>query len=185
MTERLESQWAFKEWAVVCSALASGQQQILLRKGGIHEEYGLFQPEHDRFWLYPTRFHQSPTELNPETHELIEAVREREPVTGTISFREYVRVEAVVHLTQEKQLDAIEGYHVLSSETIRQRFHYRQPGLYVLAVETYCLNNPISVPELETFAGCKTWVELPKPLQATGDSVKSPANLRELFVQFQ
>jgi hypothetical protein len=27
----------FKEWQVVCDALASGRQSILLRKGGIHE----------------------------------------------------------------------------------------------------------------------------------------------------
>ena len=29
---------AFKEWAIVCDALGKGQQSIIFRKGGIHED---------------------------------------------------------------------------------------------------------------------------------------------------
>ena len=37
---------AFKEWAVVCQALAAGRQSVILRKGGIAEEGGIFRPEY-------------------------------------------------------------------------------------------------------------------------------------------
>ena len=49
---------AFKEWAVICRALAEGRQSLILRKGGIAEAGGQFRPEHDRFLLYPTYFHE-------------------------------------------------------------------------------------------------------------------------------
>jgi len=45
---------AFKEWAVICRALAEGRQALILRKGGIEETGGTFEVEHSRFWLYPT-----------------------------------------------------------------------------------------------------------------------------------
>ena len=49
---------AFKEWEIVVDALGRGEQILLLRKGGIHEPRGGFQVEHQRFFLFPTRYHQ-------------------------------------------------------------------------------------------------------------------------------
>ena len=49
---------AFKEWAVICEALGSGRQSIILRKGGIHEGRGGFEFSHQEFALFPTRFHE-------------------------------------------------------------------------------------------------------------------------------
>ena len=34
---------AFKEWAVICRALAEGRQALILRKGGIAEAGGDFR----------------------------------------------------------------------------------------------------------------------------------------------
>ena len=49
---------AFKEWQVIVAALAAGEQSLLLRKGGIAESRGKFNPERaERFWLFPTQFH--------------------------------------------------------------------------------------------------------------------------------
>src|ERR1043166_5463608 len=49
---------AFKEWAVVVDGLGRGDQIIILRKGGISEGRSGFQVEHNRFFLFPTLFHQ-------------------------------------------------------------------------------------------------------------------------------
>ena len=58
---------AFKEWAVICRALAAGRQAVILRKGGISESGGEFRPEHERFLLLPTHFHeQHRTGIKPE-----------------------------------------------------------------------------------------------------------------------
>src|SRR5690242_14612220 len=50
---------AFKEWAGVCAALATGRQSLILRKGGIAEGPEGFAPEHTSFWLYPTHVHEA------------------------------------------------------------------------------------------------------------------------------
>src|SRR4051794_13033626 len=50
---------AFKEWSGVCDALVEGRQSLIVRKGGIAEGPRGFVPEHDAFWLYPTRVHEA------------------------------------------------------------------------------------------------------------------------------
>jgi hypothetical protein len=49
---------AFKEWAAICRALATGRQDVILRKGGIVEDGGEFRPDHASFLLLPTFLHQ-------------------------------------------------------------------------------------------------------------------------------
>ena len=52
-------QIAFKEWAVAVDALMSGEQVMLIRKGGISEDSKHFTVIHDKFLLYPTYEHQA------------------------------------------------------------------------------------------------------------------------------
>ena len=48
----------FKEWALVCEALGTGRQKIILRKGGIAEGRDGFSFQHREFFLFPTFFHE-------------------------------------------------------------------------------------------------------------------------------
>ena len=78
---------AFKEWAAVCRALADGTQTVILRKGGIAEVGGEFKPEHSRFWLYPTHYHEQHRHgLKPEAMHFLDAAERSYPATGTIDF---------------------------------------------------------------------------------------------------
>ena len=56
---------AFKEWAVICRAITTGRQDIILRKGGIVEPGGSFQLLAESFLLFPTFVHQSKEHLIP------------------------------------------------------------------------------------------------------------------------
>lgn len=49
--------FALKEWSATIGALAQGRQIVLLRKGGILDDDGVFQLEQTRFWLQPTYLH--------------------------------------------------------------------------------------------------------------------------------
>ena len=60
---------AFKEWAVSCDALASGELVMLFRKGGIKEKGHIFKVEHPHFFLYPTYEHQDPASIKPQYAE--------------------------------------------------------------------------------------------------------------------
>ena len=57
---KLPNHTALKEWASVIDALGRGDQVILIRKGGIADPK--FGVEAERFYLYPTFFHQQQSE---------------------------------------------------------------------------------------------------------------------------
>jgi hypothetical protein len=159
---------AFKEWAVVCAALGSGRQTIILRKGGIDEGRKGFRAEHNEFWLLPTRFHQDPSQLTVDAQPLWQQVQDAQSPPGKFFINLYAVVEAVYELRDEAALDQLNGLHILSAETVRQRFHYRHPGLFVLAVRTYHVPAVYEVADNPYIAGCKSWVELPQALSTAG-----------------
>ena len=47
---------AFKEWALVCEALGSGEQSVILRKGGIAEGKSGFGFDYNEFYLFPVSY---------------------------------------------------------------------------------------------------------------------------------
>jgi hypothetical protein len=159
---------AFKEWAVICAALASGRQSLILRKGGIAEEGGVFKPEHSEFLLYPTFFHEHRNGVKPEFLPLLEDAEAAKPPAGTIRFTHFVRVELVSHLTDLGAALALDSLHAWTPDVVKQRFHYRAPGLFALTVRVFRLAKPADVIERPEYAGCKTWVHLDSPIDTTG-----------------
>ena len=161
---------AFKEWSVVCAALLQGRQTILLRKGGIHEGREGFRVAHDEFWLFPTWLHQSEGDerVQPEARDLLLAEAAHRPPAGEIPLPAYADVQHVYHLLDTQRLPRLEPWHVLSRRTVDERFHYREPGLFVLDVRIYRPEKPIVIPDSPHFAGCRSWVELPAPLATEG-----------------
>lgn len=160
---------AFKEWAVVCRALADGRQRLILRKGGIAEEGGVFRPEFDRFWLYPTHFHeQQQAGIRPEFLPLLTEPPTERPNAGTVLLSHFAEVKAVTFADSLDALLALNDRHIWNEATVRQRFAYRTPGLYVLEVEVFAVPTPFEVVESPGYAGCKTWVHLTEPLSTAG-----------------
>ena len=152
---------AFKEWSAVCKALASGLQTVILRKGGISETGGVFRPEHDRFWLYPTHFHeQQQAGLKPEHLNLLEAGSTELNDDGKLCLTHWVEVNQVMYLTDLDEVLNLNYLHVLNEETVKQRYQYRRPGLYFFWVSVHRANEPLVISVRPEYAGCKTWVEL-------------------------
>jgi hypothetical protein len=159
---------AFKEWAVVCAALSTGRQTIILRKGGIDEGREGFRVKHREFWLLPTRFHQDLSQLQADARPLWGEVQARPLRLGKFAIDLYAVVEAVREVRELTMLDRLSSEHILSVETIRQKFDYRHPGLFVLAVKTHRIPAPHEVPDSPYIAGCRSWVELPQSLSTAG-----------------
>lgn len=158
------NRFAFKEWAVVCAALAEGRQTLLVRKGGIHERSGRFAVEHDEFWLFPTRFHQDPDELCEDARPLLKTVASDAPPAGALLLSLYAVVDEIIVLQDESRLSQLSGLQVLAEPTIRERFHYRTPGLFVLPARISRLPKPVVLADSPHFAGCRTWVDLQRDL---------------------
>jgi hypothetical protein len=160
---------AFKEWAVICRALAEGRQTVILRKGGIAESGGEFRPEHDRFLLYPTYFHeQQHVGIKAELLPLLDEIEAEKRTAGVVQFTLFADVKSVIHLTDLDGALALSDFHGWTADTVRQRFHYRTPGLFALVVRVYRLPTLHDVIERPEYAGCKSWVPLETAISVDG-----------------
>ncbi|MBX3451599.1 MAG: DUF1802 family protein [Planctomycetaceae bacterium] len=158
--------WAFKEWSWIVKALEEGRQSLILRKGGIHEGREGFRVSHSRFWLFPTEFHQQLEQLSQGGQDWTRQLAE--PNSTELQLRSYAEVSAVVPISDEVVLERLEPLHFWSTETIHARFHYRQPGLYLLAVRIFRLPTAHVLSPDSQFGGCRSWVELPTALSTNG-----------------
>ena len=153
---------AFKEWEVVCEALESGRQSIILRKGGIHEGREGFSFAHEEFLLFPTRFHAqgeyvtvSDVETKPEWS-----------VGDEVVITSKVKVTKAVTLTDWEEVAKLSDQHIWTEETIRDRFFWEGKGMasgsiHVAYVEIEKLDEPLCFSYGKKYGGCRSWVEVP------------------------
>ena len=156
---------AFKEWAAICRALASGRQDVVLRKGGIVEPGGAFRPEHARFLLLPTFLHQSAESLVPQARDLLVGIDDDRPPESSVVFTHVAFVCAAHRITDRRALDAYRHRHVWAESVVDERFHRWQDELHVLEVTVTPLPSPVALPWRESYGGCRSWVELEHPLE--------------------
>jgi hypothetical protein len=161
---------AFKEWSVICHAVAHGQQTIILRKGGIHEGRDGFRVAHRHFWLFPTYLHQEEDrdKVVPEAWPALQLTADERPADERIPLNLLAEVTDVLELHDEPQLSRLAGWHWWSPRTVTERFHYRQSGLFLLLVRIYKTESSVEIPNSPHFAGCRSWVDLPQPLSTAG-----------------
>lgn len=161
-------QYALKEWAVICRALAVGRQAILLRKGGIAESSGDFRLEQRRFWLFPTFVHQQHDGVIAEARPLLELAETQKPAAGVLRLEHWGEIVAAYQVQELEWLLRLADLHCWSPETVRTRFAYRQPGLHVVAVRVYRMPQAIETVDRPEFAGCRSWVDLGQEFSTEG-----------------
>lgn len=148
----------FKEWAVVCEALGRGEQTIILRKGGIAEGRDGFSFRHREFFLFPTYFHEQLEKIRVADAKIPERR------DAKIEVRYFAKVKEAKLITRWEEAEALEPFHILKSEVVRERFGCgATAGLHVAFVDVIRLNEPWILPDLPTYGGCRSWVELPEP----------------------
>ena len=153
-------QTAFKEWAVICRALAQGRQRVILRKGGIVEPGGQFELAHRDFLLMPTFLHQSAESIVAAARDLLVDIEADRPPEGTVMFRHRARVTDAVRIESLDGLARFRGDHVWADHVVAERFHRWRDELHVLTVDVSPLAEPLVVPWRESFGGCKSWVDV-------------------------
>ena len=157
---------AFKEWAVTIRAFDRGDQILLLRKGGIHEDGRDFRVLHREFLMYPTFEHQKPELLKGKYREELARVAAESGGNGSVTFGHWARVEETIELSGQAAVDSLEPYHIWTSDYAQKRLHWKpRHPLTILLVRLYRLREPHVVPFSPSFGGCKSWVELPSPLR--------------------
>lgn len=151
---------AFKEWAVICRALACGRQDVILRKGGIDEAGTGFRLEQSEFLLLPTFLHQSADSLIPAAADLLAGIEADRPPPGSVVFTHAARVVQAWRIESLADLAAFRHRHIWSEAVVAERFHRWRDELHVLAVAVSPLPQPVSVPWHDDYGGCRSWISL-------------------------
>lgn len=151
---------AFKEWAIVVDALGRGEQILILRKGGIAEGRAGFKPEHERFLLFPTLFHQQRESVVPSAQARYDVIAPGLPGPETLRLEYTAEVAFARQLHSLAEAERLKGFHIWRDELVAERFDWgRDKSLYVMAVRIRRLPQRIELPVLPAYGGCKSWIE--------------------------
>jgi hypothetical protein len=146
---KLPNHTALKEWSNVIDALGRGNQVVLIRKGGIADPQ--FGVEAERFYLYPTFFHQ----------------QQSEPDEVTIT--EWCEVVRHWRVNDLETLYRIQPLVVMSRETLETRYRFRpDQALHVIGVRTFTLPHPRTIRVKQEYLGCRSWVSIDDEIDVEG-----------------
>ncbi|MBI2923240.1 MAG: DUF1802 family protein [Planctomycetes bacterium] len=160
---------AFKEWAAVCRSLSRGAATVILRRGGISEKGGRFQPEFSEFFLFPTRFHQSPEDVAPSARPDLDAANAAAPPEGFLVLTSFARVAAILPVRDKPALARLRPFHPWSDAAALERLRREGPDpLFALAVRVFNLPAPVTLPMRPAYGGCKSWVTLEADVSISG-----------------
>ena len=152
----------FKEWTLICDALGSGAQSIILRKGGIAEGRAGFRFQHDDFLLFPTLFHEQVAEIEAAPGDAL----------ARLVFRkEQIAIHYRVHVEWTQDLDDLSKscggsapFHLWRDEVIEERFRYdEKQGVSLAFVRVKKLSAPFVFPSSPRFGGCRSWGDASRP----------------------
>jgi hypothetical protein len=149
----------FKEWALICEALGTGKQSIILRKGGIAEGRAGFRFAHEDFLLFPTLFHEQVERLKLPLETPMPAAR----ADGQLEIRYRAQVEWTLDLTEAALLPRLAPFHLWREEIVEERFRYDEKQAISLAfIRVHRLSAPFVFADSPRYGGCRSWVTLPE-----------------------
>jgi len=159
---KLPNHTALKEWASAISALGRGEQVILIRKGGLADP--TFGVEAERFYLFPTNFHDGGGDA-----------------TAHVSITHWAEVVRTWRVRELEALYRLEPMVVFDRETLDTRYRFRaDQAIHVIAVRTYALPSATHVKMHDGYGGCRSWVSVDEEIDIDGSHpVLHPAELNE------
>lgn len=165
----------FKEWEVVCEALAAGRQSIILRKGGIHEGREGFAFGEESFFLFPTRFHNQAAQVR----EGVASDKPEWQVGEEVAVTHQAEALWARTVTDWDRVAALEPFHIWTEETVRQRFDWEGKGMdsgsiHVALVRVRRLAEPWRFPYEKKYGGCRSWIDLPDPPEGWDEGAAYP-----------
>jgi hypothetical protein len=153
---------ALKEWAIAIKALEAGEQIVILRKGGIIEETRDFRLESNAFLLYPTYEHQKKELLKSAYQpQLDQILKESNPQATSVKITSYAEVTADIEVNNQEELNRLFPMHIWTEHFAEDRLHWkRTKPLHVLILRVYTLEDPLEIPVMAEYNGCKSWIRL-------------------------
>ena len=154
-------QMALKEWAITIEAMARGDQVLLLRKGGIHEDSKDFRVIHQEFLFYPTYLHQKEDLIQPAHQPALRKMLEQPQDFEKVTFSHWAKTEDVLEISDQEKVNDLEPHYIWTTGYAQSRLHWKPMlPLSVLLLRVYKLETPVTVPYLPEYGGCTSWVEV-------------------------
>ena len=151
---------ALKEWAAIVHTLLEGEQVIDVRKGGLREDGRHFELSSRRMWLYPTAEHQRAELLKPAYRHWVDLATSA-PIGQAITISGWADVTDVATITEPEHLEAIASKLIWTDEYASSRLEWKKRDpLWVLVLRVHRLDEPVTVPWVEGYGGCTSWVDL-------------------------
>lgn len=165
MMNMIPNHTALKEWAAVIRAVLSGDQIVLLRKGGIAD--ASFGIEAERFYLFPTSFHQGENEFKPEFAHHARGVTPSDP--SRILIHGWAEVVSSQRCSDLERLMRLDPFVIFTNDTIRQRYRFRaDQAVQIMVLRAWRLPQPVAIANRADYAGCRSWVSLDDQIEISG-----------------
>jgi hypothetical protein len=146
-----------------------GRQTLLVRKGGIYEEGGVFTVADREFFLLPTYEHQKAGLLQPEPAADLEALSTEPHRPDEIRISAYAVVDTIAEAKYDAQVMALAAEHIWNEAYVKQRFDFNPyDPLYLMLLRVHRLPRPITIAVRPEYEGCKSWVTLESALSTAG-----------------
>ena len=151
---------ALKEWATVISALESGEQTVLLRKGGIMEVASGFVLQSKKFLLFPTYEHQSPDNIKAEFARHLENAMKSKPQEGKIKITSYAEVVSEADVSDFEKIKRLSKFHIWSDDYIKSRMGWMpQKPMKAVLLRVYKIDE-FEIEQKPEYHGCKSWIDI-------------------------
>ncbi len=154
---------------MACDEMRDGRQTVLIRKGGIREENGVFEMTDREFFLLPTYEHQKSSLLKPDAVKKLEQIQAVSRNPNEIAIDSYVVVEEILTCISEDKINSIADEFPWNEEYVKMRFDFNPyDPLYVLLLRVYRLPKAVTLPAIKDYDGCKSWVTLERNISLEG-----------------
>jgi hypothetical protein len=146
--------------------MEEGRTALVVRKGGIREK--AFAVPKTRFLFFKGYEHQKEEQLKPAYHELLRSIPEMRD-DGPVIFSSFAEVYGAYEVSEAEELEALDPHHVWMHEYAESRLKWRpKKPLTVLVLRVYLLEEPVEFEYRAEYGGCKSWIELEKPVPTAG-----------------
>lgn len=175
---------ALKEWATVVHALESGDQTVLLRKGGILETASGFVVQSKKFLLFPTYEHQSLENIKPEFSHHLEGAMKSKPQEGKNKITSYAEVISEADVSDMEKIKQLSKFHIWSDSYIKTRMDWMpQKPMKAIFLRVYKIDE-IPVDQKPEYQGCKSWIDINANF-LSGKAALSESDLAEKRKSFE
>ena len=174
---------SLKEWATVVKALESGDQTVILRKGGILETASGFKIESPKFLLFPTFEHQGERHIKPQFQKYLEVVRQK-PKEGFNRISSYALVLEEKDVSSDKIVNELAPFHIWSDSYIQERRNWMpEKPLKAVFLKTFIMPE-VEIPLKSEYQGCKSWIDINGNFQ-NGKAVLSDYDINQKLEKFR